>query len=170
MQTRTFEFSTAIEIDAPPELVFRFFTESELVERWHGTQAECDARPGGLFFLNVTGADIKIGEFIELDPPKRLVFTWGHEHGIDDFPPGSSTVVVTLEPIKQGTRVHIHHYGLPSEEQRDSHRLGWAHYLGRLGIVAAGNDPGPDAWRKCDPPGRRRARVGRHSTLLSGEQ
>ena len=90
MRPETFEFTTEIEIDASPELVYRFFTEAELLERWHGVHAETDPRPGGKFLLNVTGQDITRGEFLELDPPKRLVFTWG-------FQEAGSTTVETRE-------------------------------------------------------------------------
>ncbi len=152
MENNSFEFTTEIDIEAPPELVFRFFTESDLVTRWHGTYAECDARSGGVFFLNVTGEDTKIGEFVEVDPPHRVVFTWGHEAGLDDFQPGSSTVEATFEPITSGTRVRIRHHSIPTQHHRDTHKVGWGHYLGRLAKVAAGNDAGVDPWRKCDPP------------------
>jgi hypothetical protein len=39
------------------------------------------------------------------------------------------------------------HRGLPSEDARKSHAHGWDHYLDRLAIGAAGDDPGPDPWK-----------------------
>ena len=43
----SFEITREIDIDASPEIVFRFFTEPALLERWLCVQAEVDARPGG---------------------------------------------------------------------------------------------------------------------------
>ena len=108
MANENFLFTTAVEIEASPDLVYRFFTEPELIKRWHGVDAECDANPGGIFLLNVTGVDFKIGEFGELDPQHRLVFTWGHPEGVDNFPPGSSVVDIRPESIATGTRGQIH--------------------------------------------------------------
>jgi uncharacterized protein YndB with AHSA1/START domain len=52
------------------------------------------------------------GEFVEIDPPRRLVFTWGWE-GDEEVPPGSSTVEVTLTPDGDATVLHLVHGDLP---------------------------------------------------------
>ncbi len=52
-------------------------------------------------------------------------------------------VEIDLESDGDGTIVHLTHRGLPSSE-RSMHEAGWAHFLPRLGVVAAGGDPGPD--------------------------
>ena len=75
------------------------------------------------------------GTFIEVDPPHRVVFTWGVE-GRVDFPPGSSTVEVVLAPDGDETVVTLTHRGLP-EEYRSSHEGGWTEFLGILASVAA---------------------------------
>lgn len=59
------------------------------------------------------------------------------------IPPGSTRVEVTLEPEGDGTLVRLRHFDLP-EQAREMHGQGWELYLGRLGIAAAGGDPGPD--------------------------
>ena len=137
-----------IFIKADPILVFEFFTDAALIARWHGVDAETDPRPGGIFRLNVTGEDYKVGEFVEVDPPRRVVFTWGHPDGVDNFPPASSTVTVTLEAAGGGTNVRVHQTGFPDTAQRNSHSIGWRHYLERLIDVAEGRNPGRDPWRK----------------------
>jgi uncharacterized protein YndB with AHSA1/START domain len=83
------------------------------------------------------------GTFVEVDPPHRLVFTWGwsHDHAVA---PGSTRVVVTLDAESGGTRVVMRHYDLPGDEQRDHHRKGCEMYLERLGVVMLGGEPGPD--------------------------
>ncbi|TVZ96600.1 activator of Hsp90 ATPase-like protein [Streptomyces sp. BK340] len=59
-------------------------------------------------------------------------------------PPGSSTVEITLEPVPEGTLPRLVHRDLPSPEACAAHEEGWTHYTGRLAVVAAGGDPGPD--------------------------
>ena len=83
------------------------------------------------------------GEFVEIDPPRRVVFTWGWE-GMDAVPPGSSTVEVTFEPDGDATILRLVHRGLPSAEEVQQHSHGWDMYLGRLVVAGAGGDPGPD--------------------------
>jgi len=145
---KTLEIEEEILIDAERELVYRFFTEADLIARWHGVAAEADPKPGGIFNLNVTGKHYKVGEFVELVEPSRIVFTWGHPAGVDDFPPGSSTVTVTLTEEGGQTRVLVQQTGFPNVAQRDGHSKGWRHYLTRLETVAAGADPGRDPKRE----------------------
>ena len=81
----------------------------------------------------------------------RLVFTWGWEPGDYDGPgmaaaPGSTTIEIDLEPDGDGTQMRFVHRDLPSAEATASHAHGWEHYLDRLGIAAAGGDPGRDTW------------------------
>ena len=57
----SFEITREIDIDASPEMVFRFFTEPALLERWLCVQAEVDAHPGGSYVFNVTGSHITRG-------------------------------------------------------------------------------------------------------------
>ena len=60
------------------------------------------------------------------------------------MPPGSSLVEIDLIDQADGTLVRLTHSGLPDEEARANHGKGWAHYLDRLAVAAAGGDPGPD--------------------------
>ena len=93
------------------------------------------------------------GEFVEVDPPRRLVYTWGWEPGADGpnpVPPGSSTVEIELVPEGDGTLLRFTHRDLPSDEAAKSHGHGWDHYLARLQIAAAGGDAGEDPWLTGD--------------------
>jgi uncharacterized protein YndB with AHSA1/START domain len=92
--------------------------------------------------LGLVGVEVA-GQFLEIDPPRRLVFTWGWTHG-HAIAPGSTRVVVTLQAENGGTRVILRHHDLPDTEQVDHHRKGWDLYLSRLAILAPGGDPGPD--------------------------
>jgi uncharacterized protein YndB with AHSA1/START domain len=120
-------------IQAPPEVVFPYFTDPELIVTWIGQRAELDPNPGGLFFLDM-GEVAAQGAYLTVDPPYRVVFTWGIP-GNDALPTGSSTVEVVLTPDGDDTLVVLTHRGVPSSHIGD-HRAGWEHQLGRL-IVAA---------------------------------
>ncbi|MCF3129455.1 SRPBCC family protein [Streptomyces olivochromogenes] len=135
-------------IAARPETVFSFFTDREKWLSWMGADGEFSFEPGGAYRTRVNGANVAEGRFVEIDPPKRLVFTWGwaeSEIGMP-VPPGSSTVEITLEPVPGGTLLRLVHRDLPSPEACAAHEEGWTHYTDRLAVVAEGGDPGPDAW------------------------
>ena len=90
-----------IHVDAQPETVFAFFTEADKLTRWIATEAATDPRPGGIFHQThrLEGVDYLLrGEFVEVDPPHRVVFTWGFENSEIGVSPGISTVEVTLTP------------------------------------------------------------------------
>jgi uncharacterized protein YndB with AHSA1/START domain len=130
-------------IKALPATVFTFFTDRDRWLSWQGVSAELDPRPGGVFRMNVRGDGFASGQFIVVEPPHRIVFTWGWE-GDPLVPPGSSRVEVTLAAEGDGsTRLTLVHSGLPLPAL-ELHRGGWEHYLGRLTVRAAGGDPGPD--------------------------
>jgi uncharacterized protein YndB with AHSA1/START domain len=132
-----------IRIEAAPETVFAFIVEAEKMPLWMGRRAELDPRPGGIFRCDINGHYIARGEFTELDPPRRVVFTWGWEAGGAEPAPGASTVEITLTPDGDTTVVRLVHSDLP-EAERGPHDHGWAQYLPRLAMAAAGQDPGPD--------------------------
>jgi uncharacterized protein YndB with AHSA1/START domain len=133
-----------VHIDASPQTVFEFFTDPAKMVRWKGTQATLDPRPGGVYRVEMNEQVIAVGEYVELDPPNRLVFTWGWEGDYASTPPGSSTVEVTFRPDGDGTLVRLVHTDLPSAEAAEAHAVGWDQYIARLVIAAAGGDPGPD--------------------------
>lgn len=116
-------------IAAPPAVVFPYFTDPALIVAWIGERAELDPRPGGVFALDL-GEVLARGTYLAVDPPYRVVFSWGIP-GNDALPPGGSTVEVVLTPDGDDTLVVLTHRGLPSTHLAD-HRAGWEHQLGRL--------------------------------------
>jgi uncharacterized protein YndB with AHSA1/START domain len=134
-----------VVIAAPREVVFPFFTDPSRMATWMGIAALLDPRPGGAFRIDANGRDVVVGEYVEVDPPRRVVFTWGFDGAAPAVEPGTSRVEVTLERDGDGTRLVLLHHGLP-EEMRAAHAEGWAHYLARLVPAAAGKPPGPDPW------------------------
>jgi uncharacterized protein YndB with AHSA1/START domain len=135
-------FTHELHIDAPPEMVFSYFTDPAKMARWIGIDHKLDPVPGGVLVVDVNGDNVAMGEFIEVDPPTRVVFSWGWRDS-PDMPPGSTTVEVNLTADGDGTMVHLTHRGLPPG-QVEPHRRGWTHFLARLAIAGAGGDPGPD--------------------------
>ncbi len=81
-----------VRINAKPETVFPFFTDPAKMLRWKGVDAMLDPRPGGIYRVNVTGRNVARGEYLEVTPYSRVVFTWGWEGETIPVPPGSSTV------------------------------------------------------------------------------
>jgi uncharacterized protein YndB with AHSA1/START domain len=132
-------------IPAPPAAVFALLTDPEKILSWIGTEAQFDPQPGGLYLLNVTGARFARGTFREVVPVHRLAYSFGWD-GSETVPPGSSLVEIDLIERPDGTLLRLTHSGLPDAEQCASHGEGWAHYLGRLATIAAGRDPGRDAF------------------------
>jgi uncharacterized protein YndB with AHSA1/START domain len=143
--TDTAVYERTIAIDASPETVWEFFVDPQKLMRWMGTDAELDSRAGGIYRCNVIPGHTAIGEFVEVEEPHRVVFTWGWE-GNANVPPGSSTIEAELTPEGNGTSLRFVHRDLPNAESVASHSQGWDHYLDRLEIVAAGGDPGADPW------------------------
>ena len=141
------ELVREIVIDATPETIFPFLTEREQYLRWEGTEAEIDARPGGVIRVLVAGSFAGSGEFVEVVPNEKVVFTFGWEMEGNSVPPGSSTVEITLQPEGSSgkTLLRLVHRGLPDEgDAVQQHIMGWDHYLGRLATVAGGGEAGPD--------------------------
>lgn len=142
--TDTAVYERTIGIDASPETVWEFFVDPQKLMRWMGIDAELDPRAGGIYRCNVIPGNTARGEFVEVDKPHRVVFTWGWD-GNDTLPPGSSTVEVELTPEGDGTALRFVHRDLTTE-QAASHAKGWDHYLARLEIAAGGGAPGDDPW------------------------
>jgi uncharacterized protein YndB with AHSA1/START domain len=138
-----------VRIAASPETVFEFLVDEEKQVLWMGRRAQLDARPGGIYDVEISDQAHALGEFVEVVPPSRVVFTFGWKgqeaggEGEHAVPPGSSRVEVTLEPAGDGTLVRLRHFDLP-EQAREMHGQGWELYLGRLEVAATGGDPGPD--------------------------
>jgi uncharacterized protein YndB with AHSA1/START domain len=125
-------------IAARPETIFALWIEPDRIVQWMGRTATIEARPGGLFRLDYNGSDIVRGEVLEIDPPRRLVISWGWEADGDPTPPGSSRVEMTLIPDGDGTRLHLRHSGLPGAAVT-GHAEGWDQFLPALATVAEAN-------------------------------
>ena len=130
---------------APAQAVFEAWTTSELLKRWwpagsdwETSVAEVDVRVGGRLRLVMRSPDAKEfggrGEYLEVTPPARLVFTWtwdGHE-GHE----GTQVIEVEFVERQDGTTtVVLTNRGLEGEEARRTHRSGWEASLDNLDRV-----------------------------------
>ncbi len=136
-----------LAIAARPETVWEFLVDPEKAALWMGRGIELEPHPGGRYRVDVIPGSVAVGEFVEVDPPRRLVWTWGWEPGGPaTLEPGSTTIEVELIPDGDGTTLRFTHRGLPTEDARRRHAHGWDHYLERLVVAASGGDAGTDPW------------------------
>jgi uncharacterized protein YndB with AHSA1/START domain len=135
-----------VQIAAPRATVFAFLTDPEKIVSWVGTEATSEAHPGGLYLLKGVAGDptrVARGAFREVVPVHRLAYSFGWENG-EEVPPGSSLIEIDLFEQNGGTFVRLTHSGLPNAAQCAAHNKGWAYYMDRLAIAAAGGNPGVD--------------------------
>lgn len=119
--------------DAPRDLVWKAWTED--MSKWSAPRgftvpvSEGDVRPGGKWRAMMKSPDGKElwlgGEYHEVVPPERLVFThaWDNQHG---QPGDESLVTVELADIGGKTEMTFRQSGFTSIESRDGHKDGWA--------------------------------------------
>jgi uncharacterized protein YndB with AHSA1/START domain len=114
--------SASVRIAAPPEVVFPYFTDPQLMVTWIGKRADLDAQPAGTFAIDFEGTAAR-GSYVAVEPPHRVVFTWGIPQDAT-LPPGSSTVEVLFTADGGDTIVNLTHRDLPPDRE-PSHREGW---------------------------------------------
>jgi uncharacterized protein (TIGR03086 family) len=137
-----FEKSVLVPLGA--DETFALITQPDRLRRWKAITARVDLRAGGDYRWTIIPGHSACGTFAEVEPGRRVVFTWGWE-GDATLPPGASTVTITLEPAEGGTIVRLVHDGLTGE-QAAMHGKGWTHYLGRLVEAGTRGDAGADEW------------------------
>jgi uncharacterized protein YndB with AHSA1/START domain len=116
-----------VVIQARPQTVFSFFTDSERWASWWGKGSTIDPRTGGRMFIRHPNGIEASGEVVDVMPPERIVFTYGFASG-NPIPPGSSRVTIRLEPAGLATRLHLSHE-FAEETVRDEHVQGWRYQL-----------------------------------------
>lgn len=120
-----------VRIAAPIEVVWEHLTTAEGLMRWVGPAAAAEPVPGGTLRWSHADGSTVVGRFVELDPPRRVVFTYGWEDGRMGVAPGSTTVEIELREEAGATVVRLTHHGLPPAVVED-HERGWAYFLGVL--------------------------------------
>jgi uncharacterized protein YndB with AHSA1/START domain len=132
-------------MEAPAQDVFDAWTNPEVLRRWWSPDpkgrvpvADVDLRVGGAYRIAMETPDgtrhTVQGEYREVRPPERLVYTWAWVE--EDGSPGHvSTVTVSFREEGARTTVILEHSDLPSAESRERHAAGWSACLGNLARV-----------------------------------
>jgi uncharacterized protein YndB with AHSA1/START domain len=143
--TEPFVVRREMHIAAPPATVFAFLTDPEKIVSWMGAEATTETHPGGLYLVKGVRdrTNVARGTFREVVPVHRLAYSFGWD-GREEVPPGSSLIEIDLIDQDDGTLLRMTHSGLPTATQCANHDKGWAHYLSRLAVAAAGGNPGID--------------------------
>ena len=128
-------------INAPRDRVYAAWTEPAQLKQWFGPEKVqtrnliADARVGGKFrwdLINSEGEKMTcLGEYRELQPGKKIVFTWQWDDD-EDWENHTSVVTVELSDRDNGTELRLIHEQLPNEASRDGHTEGWNSALDKL--------------------------------------
>lgn len=132
------EFSVSHTYDAAPERVFDAWLDPQVARRFlfatptgEMIRAEVDARVGGRFTFVDRRPDmgdvLHTGAYLEIDRPRRLVFTFG----VPQFDPGFTTVELDFAAKDGGCVVTLTQRNVPDEWARRS-KEGWGMILGWL--------------------------------------
>lgn len=130
-------------IDAPRARIYEAWTDPAQLREWFGPENAttyeliADARVGGRFSWTLEDRDTPgermtvFGEYLELVPERKIVFTWQWQDD-SDWADVRSVVTIELSDVSGGTEVRLHHAQLPSEASRDRHHEGWTTLLEKL--------------------------------------
>ncbi len=144
-----YELDRIVTIEAPPEIVFSFFTDNDRWASWWGAGSTVEPRVGGKVQICHPGNVRVSGEVLEIRAPHHLLFTYGYDSGMP-FPAGGSRVRISLDAVETGTRLHLHHE-FPEGFSRDHHVQGWRFQLSLfsnavLNVLHAGAQSSVDSW------------------------
>jgi uncharacterized protein YndB with AHSA1/START domain len=135
------EVERVFSIDRPT--MWTLWTDEEHAGRWmrpsltefEPTIASIDPRPSGTYRFEMIGKDGSVravsGQFVEVDEPKRLVFTWSWDGSEEE-----SLVEVLLSEVRDGTKVSISHTRFDSQESAEQHEDGWVGCLASITHLA----------------------------------
>ena len=128
-------------IDAPIGKVFDAWLDPKTLSQFilpmpgmEEPEVENEAREGGNFTIIMkVGEDniLHAGKYLEIDPPKKIVFTWESPVSTDDS-------VVTLNFTKlddSRTNIELTHIRFIDEERRSNHEGGWSNILNKLNDI-----------------------------------
>lgn len=129
---------------APREKVFAAWTEPQHLNRWFApsdefeVSADVDLRTGGKYRIAMKHSSGRvhtaIGEYREITPPEKLVYTWGW---LEDEDLRDTLVTIEFRDLGASTEVVLTHELFPNADWRDKHNQGWSGCLGRLDKVLA---------------------------------
>ena len=124
------EVTLSARLGAPPDDAWAFMTDVEQLPSWLGSPIIFDLTVGGRLEVEVDTGHRFAGEFVAIEPPNRLVLTWGWRSGSIPIAPGSTLVELTVRADGDGSRVELVHTGLG--EWAEHNIVGWSRKLTRL--------------------------------------
>ena len=131
-----------VELEAPPERVFEMLASEEITRWWVNPGVfdtrdwTGDVRPGGRWRAGGIGRGnpyVLEGEFLEVDPPRRLVHTWE----LAGVPSTATTITYTVEPAGGRTRVTLRQEGFASRDNCLATAIGWETSFDELSRVVS---------------------------------
>jgi uncharacterized protein YndB with AHSA1/START domain len=127
-------------IAADVQRVFEAWTQPAHMVHWACPEGatlktvQTDLRVGGSYVLEMVNQDgsphTAFGTYREVDPPRRLVYTWDWKE--EEFQVGETIVTVEFNDLDGSTEVVVTHEGFPALEAREGHEQGWSSCVDRL--------------------------------------
>ena len=144
-----YRLDRTLMIQAAPDVVFSFFTETPKWASWWGAGSTIDPRPGGAMTIRYPDGTEVLGSVVDIRAPERIVFTYGYASG-KMIAPGGSRVTIVLAPVGDATRLTLTHE-FAEAETRDLSVQGWRYQLSLFAnVVADAQNAGAaavvDAW------------------------
>ena len=132
-------------VAAPRAVVFRMHTDAEQLARWWGPRGftapsiELDVRVGGAYRIEMQPPEGDVffltGEFVEVDPPALLAYTFRWEEPDPDDRP--NLVVFSLVDLGGTTALSVDQSPFATEARLELHRGGWTDGLDRLAAAVS---------------------------------
>jgi len=148
------QFIYVTYIRTTPEQLWQALTQPEFTQRyWLGTRQVSDWKTGALWrAVNPEGQAIISGEIVEIDPPRKMVFTWRNETKPEITAEGFSRVTYSLEPQGASVKLTIlHEMNKPGSKLLQSVSGGWPLVLASLKSLIETGEPLPETskWMPC---------------------
>jgi len=130
---------------APCERVYEVWTQPQYIGRWLGgsdiniADVTVDLRVGGKYRIRIAPPQMTpffiIGEYLEVIPQEKLVYTWEFDN---ESPLESPTLVTVLfKEFDHQTEVILRHERFPTTEMRNQHEMGWEQCMDRVADILA---------------------------------
>ncbi len=131
---------------APLARAYQAWTKPEIMNAWFHPNPEMtsvcsvDVRAGGQYEVQMHpkegGPFIVVGQYQEVIPQEKLVFTWRWQHDEGEEPNEETLVTVLFQAVDADqTEITLRHERFGSNEERDSHTSGWQETFNRLGEI-----------------------------------
>jgi uncharacterized protein YndB with AHSA1/START domain len=144
-RTDRFVLELTCLLPGPRARVFEALTEPVDLARWWGPmgfttpEIELDRRVGGRYRFTMQPPDGEhfhlSGEFLEVDPPDRLAFTFRWDEPAPDD--RETVVTLSLDAAGAATELSLRQGEFATAERLALHRSGWTDSLGKLSALLA---------------------------------